>query len=84
MSPDIPHAMTLRQGPPTAADISAMRDRLGAFAFQVAAIYRLSHAHLVWRAGIAEMRRSVQSSRLPRPASVWIQSDRRLAVGWPM
>jgi hypothetical protein len=40
MSPYIPYLMTIRQSPPTTAEIWAMEDRLGAFAFRVAALSR--------------------------------------------
>jgi hypothetical protein len=40
MSPYIPYLMTIRQSPPTTAEIWAMEDRLGAFAFRVAALAR--------------------------------------------
>jgi hypothetical protein len=40
MSPYIPYLMTIRQSPPTTAEIWAMEDRLGTFAFRVAALSR--------------------------------------------
>jgi hypothetical protein len=69
MSPYIPYLMTIRQSPPTTAEIWAMEDRLGAFAFRVAALSRAatSPARLLGR--LARGRRGRAAASLVPAAS---------------
>jgi hypothetical protein len=67
MSPYTPYLMTIRQSPPATAEIWAMEDRLGAFAFRVAALSRAA----TWPARLlSRLARGRHGSAVASPAPV--------------